>query len=400
MLRSEPTSSTGFTPAPPGERTTWDEINPPAPEPKSELANYRLLSPNAAVRVSPLCLGGTIFGDQWTGWLGSAMGFEESCKLLDTYHEAGGNFIDLASNYQDGQSEMIVGEWMEKRGIRDEIVIATKYSTFSLNNKENSFSGVPINYAGNSRKNLRLTVEASLKKLRTDYIDLLYVHWWDYSASIPEVMLSLNDLVKSGKVLYLGISDTPAWIVAQANEFARQNALTPFAIYQGNWNVGKRDMERDIIPMCRANGMSVAAWGVLGQGKFKSPDELKDQAYWRDGVPPTEAELAVSHVLQEVADELGEGIRPANVAMAWARHVVADIFPIVGISKPEYLQSNIEALKIVLTGTQIQKLNNATPFAWGFPFDLFGRDPHYLPGGKPESYGMKSAGHVKFTKMP
>ncbi|TYJ54957.1 hypothetical protein B9479_004369 [Cryptococcus floricola] len=318
MVRSEPTSSTEFTPAPPGERT-------------------------------------------------------------------------------NGQSEMIVGEWMEKRGIRDEIVIATKYSTFSLNNKENSFSGVPINYAGNSRKNLRLTVEASLKKLRTDYIDLLYVHWWDYSASIPEVMLSLNDLVKSGKVLYLGISDTPAWIVAQANEYARQNALTPFVIYQGNWNVAKRDMERDIIPMCRANGMSVAAWGVLGQGKFKSPDEVKDQAYWRDGVPPTEAELAVSQVLQEVADELGEGIRPANVAMAWARHVVADIFPIVGISKPEYLQSNIEA---ILTETQIQKLNNATPFAWGFPFDLFGRDPHYLPGGKPESYGMKSAGHVKFTKMP
>ncbi|ODO07518.1 hypothetical protein L198_01097 [Cryptococcus wingfieldii CBS 7118] len=219
-------------------------------------------------------------------------------------------------------------------------------------------------------------VEASLKKLRTHYIDLLYVYWWDYSASIPEVMLSLKDLVKSGKVLYLGISDTPAWIVAQANEYARQNALTPFAIYQGNWNVGKRDMERDIIPMCRANGMSVAAWGFLGQGKFKSPDELKDQTYWRDGVPPTEAELAVSQVLQEAADELGEGIRPANDML----------------NTPDKWQGadGLDALKIVLTETQIQKLNNATPSAWGFPFDLFGRDPHYLPGGKPESYGMKS----------
>ncbi|WVQ77130.1 hypothetical protein IAR50_006813 [Cryptococcus sp. DSM 104548] len=225
MPRTLLNASVEYTPLHEGQPQSMFDIFQPAPAPKTELASYRLLSPSAATRVSPLCLGAMSLGDQWTGFMGSGMSFDRASKLLDTFYEAGGNFIDTANNYQDEQSEMIIGEWMEKRGIRDEIVLATKYTSYGLDRKEGKFQGIGVNYCGNHKKNLRLTVESSLKKLRTDYINLLYVHWWDYSTSIPELMQSLNDIVKSGKVLYLGISDTPAWIVSQANEYARQNGL-------------------------------------------------------------------------------------------------------------------------------------------------------------------------------
>ncbi|ODO05817.1 hypothetical protein I350_04878 [Cryptococcus amylolentus CBS 6273] len=368
------------------------DIFRPAGEIKTELARYRLLSPSAAIRVSPLCLGAMSLGDQWTGFMGARTDFDQATKLLDTFYEAGGNFIDTANNYQNEQSEMIIGEWMEKRGIRDEIVLATKYSTLGLDRNEGKFEGIAANYCGNHKKNLRLTVESSLKKLRTDYIDLLYVHWWDYSTSIPELMQSLNDVVKSGKVLYLGISDTPG-------------NLDRLSGQRGLWNVGTRDLERDIIPMCRANGMGLAPWGTLGQGKFKSPEELQKQSSWRGGAPPSDKDIKVSKALQEVADEVGGGIRPANVALAWARQSFADCFPVIGGTNPEHFKPHacllcIQALKIHLTTEQIGKLAQASDFDPGFPYIYFGTDPHYLPEGKPNSFLLNHAAHLEFTRLP
>lgn len=184
--------------------------------------------------------------------------------MLDFFWENGGNFIDTANNYQGEESETWIGEWMKARGNRDEMVLATKfttgYRTVGADEK------IKVNFQGNHAKSLRVSVNASLKKLQTDYIDLLYVHWWDFTTSIPELMNSLHNLVTTGKVLYLGISDTPAWVVVKCNDYARFHGLTQFAVYQGHWSAAFRDFERDIIPMVEAEGMALAPWGAIGRG--------------------------------------------------------------------------------------------------------------------------------------
>lgn len=227
-----------------------------APEPPTALGRLRILSPNAAVRVSPLQLGAMSIGDAWTDFMGS-MDKEASFKLLDAFVAAGGNFIDTANSYQNEQSEQWLGEWMAARGNRDSLVLATKYTSdyqsYTLGKGPQA-----ANHTGNSRRTLRNSVRDSLAKLGTDYIDILYLHWWDYTTSIKEVMDSLHMLVEQGKVLYLGISDTPAWVVAAANTYAVEQGKTPFSIYQGRWNIMLRDMERDIIPMARHFGMALA----------------------------------------------------------------------------------------------------------------------------------------------
>ena len=231
----------------------------PAPEPPSELGRYRVLSSTAGVRVSPLQLGAMSIGDAWTEIMGS-MSKEQSFKLLDAYFEKGGNFIDTANNYQDEQSEKWIGEWMQKRGNRDQIVLATKFTTpyrsYELG------PGHTVNYSGNHKRSLHMSVRDSLKKLQTDWIDILYLHWWDWTTSVEEVMDSLHLLVEQGKVLYLGISDTPAYIVSACNTYAKAAHKTPFSIYQGRWNIIVRDMEREVIPMCRHFGMAIAPWGT------------------------------------------------------------------------------------------------------------------------------------------
>ena len=160
---------------------------------------------------------------------------------------------------QDETSEEFIGEWMEQRGIRDQIVLATKYTSDYRRGKDGQHSC----FVGNNFKSMHNSVNASLKKLRTDYIDILYVHWWDYTCSVEEVMDGLHTLVLQGKVLYLGVSDTPAWIVAKANNYARMSGKTPFVIYQGAWSILQRDFERDIIPMARAEGTHLSYLPLL-----------------------------------------------------------------------------------------------------------------------------------------
>jgi len=244
-----------------------------APPPKSLLGYHRLLSPPAGIRVSPLCLGAMNFGDAWEGMLGKC-NKKQSFAMLDYFFENGGNFIDTANNYQGEESETWLGEWMTERGVRDEIVLATKFTAYYHGAENAAKITHRTNYQGNHSKSLKLSLEASLKKLQTDYVDVLYIHWWDFTTSIPEIMGMLHNVVTSGKVLYLGFSDTPAWIVSKANQYARDHGLTQFVVYQGLWNASVRDFERDILPMCEAEGMAIAPVSICAA--FYRPLALAD----------------------------------------------------------------------------------------------------------------------------
>ncbi|KAK3700639.1 hypothetical protein LTR37_015828 [Vermiconidia calcicola] len=241
-----------------------------APKPPSLLGYHRILSPTAGVRVSPLCLGAMNFGENWKAALGECTK-DTAFEMLDFFWENGGNFIDTANNYQGEESEIWIGDWMQQRKNRDEMVLATKfttgYRTVGADEK------IKSNFQGNHSKSLKLSVNASLKKLQTDYIDLLYVHWWDFTTSIPELMNSLHQMVANGKVLYLGISDTPAWLVVKCNDCARFHGLSQFSVYQGHWSCAFRDFERDILPMVESEGMGLAPWGAIGRGWLKSREE-------------------------------------------------------------------------------------------------------------------------------
>ncbi|KAK8014156.1 aryl-alcohol dehydrogenase Aad14 [Apiospora arundinis] len=351
-----------------------------APEPPTALGRLRILSPNAAVRVSPLQLGAMSIGDAWTDFMGS-MDKEASFKLLDAFVAAGGNFIDTANSYQNEQSEQWLGEWMAARGNRDSLVLATKYTSdyqsYTLGKGPQA-----ANHTGNSRRTLRNSVRDSLAKLGTDYIDILYLHWWDYTTSIKEVMDSLHMLVEQGKVLYLGISDTPAWVVAAANTYAVEQGKTPFSIYQGRWNIMLRDMERDIIPMARHFGMALAPWDVLGGGKFQTKAELERRKNAGEGLrslynegKQSDDEARMSEALAKVAAEHGTESVTA-IALAYVRSKADHVFPLIGGRKVEHLQQNIAALSIELTAEQIAFLEGVKPFEPGFPHDFLGPDPN------------------------
>ncbi|KAJ6568994.1 arylalcohol dehydrogenase [Mycena capillaripes] len=368
----------------------------PPPPPSTKLGVYRTLSPLAGIHVSPLQLGAMSIGDKW-GPLGMGeMDEESSFKLLDAYFDNGGNFIDTANTYQDESSESFIGEWAEKRNIRDQLVIATKYtSNFKA---RNSAIAQKVNYVGNNIKSLHISVDASLQKLRTTYIDILYVHWWDWDTSIEEVMNGLHNLVVQGKVLYLGISDAPAWVVSQANQYARDHGKTPFVIYQGLWNVLDRSFEREIIPMARANGLALAPWNVLAAGKFRTDaEEEKRLASGEKGrtvfTPEwrrNDHEKEMSHALEKVAAEVGTKSLTA-VAIAYVLAKVPHCFPIIGGRKIEHLMSNIEALDISLSKEQIAFLERAVPFEPGFPVSMIG-------DGTGPSRLMGNAAH--FARLP
>jgi aryl-alcohol dehydrogenase-like predicted oxidoreductase len=327
--------------------------------------------------VSPLVLGGMSFGTAWASLMGS-VDEAQTTKLLDTYADAGGNFIDTANNYQDEQSERFIGNWMAERGNRDIMFVATKFTTNYR--KWDLGGGKAVNYSGNHRKSIHLSVQDSLRKLQTSYIDLLYIHWWDWTTSITELMDALHILVVQGKVLYLGASDTPAWVVASANTYALSHGKTPFSVYQGRWNVMSREFERDIIPMARHFGMALCPWDVLGGGKLQTKKDIETRSQGGEGlrvmrgVEQTEIERAASEALEKVAAEHGtESIQ--QIALAYVMHKARNVFPLVGGRKVEHLQDNIRSLSIRLTDEQIARLDNIKPFEIGFPLDVIGDDP-------------------------
>lgn len=240
-------------------------------------------------------------------------------------------------------------------------MLATKYtSAFQKSQSHRQQS----NFGGNGAKSLRLSIEASLEKLQTAYIDLLYVHYWDMTASIPEIMHSLNYLVSSGKVLYLGISDTPAWVVVKCNDYARQHGLRPFSVYQGRWSAADRDFERDIIPMCKAEGMGIAPWGVLGRGLFRPKNSVKEGGRNMPSLD-TGREGQVSEVLERVAQR--KGVKITAVALAYVLHKTAHVFPLCGGRTVEHLRGNVEALSLALTPEDIEEIETGYDFDVGFP---------------------------------
>ncbi|KAJ7196969.1 Aldo/keto reductase [Mycena pura] len=356
------------------------------PTPATKLGHYRALSPNAGVHVSPIQLGAMSIGDKWADMGMGAMDKESSfnLKLLDAYFDNGGNFIDTANSYQDESSEAFIGEWMEKRGIRDQLVIATKYSG-NFKARRSGFVN-KANYAGNNLKSLHMSVEASLKKLRTDYIDILYLHWWDWDTGVEEIMNGLHNLVVQGKVLYL------------ANQYARDHGKSPFVIYQGKWSLLERSFEREIIPMARAHGLALAPWDVLGSGKLRTDAEEearrasgeKGRVLFRPDWERSEDEVKMSRALEKVAGEVGTKSIQA-VAIAYVMQKVPYCFPIIGGRKVEHLLANVEALDITLSKEHIAFLESVIPFSPGFPSTMIG------DGSKPAAL-MATAG--KFVKQP
>lgn len=314
---------------------------------------YRPLG-TSGLRVSDFFLGAMTFGEQD----GKGVAVSECRTMVDHYAEAGGNVIDTAVNYRGGQSEEIVGELVD--GARDRWVLATKYTV--------SRDGADPNAAGNHRKNLRLSLETSLRRLRTDYIDLYWVHMWDRLTPIEETMRALDDAVQAGKILYIGISDAPAWVVSQANTLADWRGWAPFVGLQVQYNLLQRDVEHELVPMAEAYRMSIAAWGPLASGvlsgKFNRPDApttaTRVQA---DSIG--ERDRAVSQVVVDVAGELG--LSPSQVAIAWTTGRSRAVHPIIGASRVEQLDDNLGAAGLVLPPEAAARLEAATGFRLQFP---------------------------------
>jgi len=281
---------------------------------------------------------------------------------------------------------------MESKGNRTEMVLATKWTTGYRVGQ----TGVLVNSAGNSIKNMHDCVAASLKKLRTDYIDLLYVHWWDYTMTVEELMQGLDVLVKQGKVLYLGISDAPAWVVSKANQYARDHGMRQFCVYQGRWSAASRDFERDIIPMCRSEGMGLAPWGALGGGNFKTKAQIeamekegdKGRISWRS----TKADIAVTEIFDKIAKARGLSI--TGIALAYVMQKTAYVIPIVGGRKISHLKDNIAAIGIKLSPEEMKEIESATAdFDLGFPHNMLGNE-----AGSPK--GNTGLSSVAWTDFP
>ncbi|MEH1888585.1 MAG: aldo/keto reductase [Nostoc sp.] len=283
-----------------------------------------------------------------------------------------GNFIDTANGYTDGSSEKIVGELIAKE--RERFVVATKYSfPLQMNNK----TGDP-NASGNHRKNLIQSLEASLKRLNTDYIDLFWLHAWDFTTPIEEVLRSLDDVVRQGKVLYIGISDTPAWIISQANTIAQYQGWTQFVALQIEYSLIQRTPERDLIPMAKAFDLAVTPWSPLGggvlTGKYNKPSqEGGEQGRVASlGGEVSEKNLAIAQVVSEVAEKIGH--TPSQVALAWLRAQSGVIIPIIGARKLTQFQDNLASLDVSLSPEHLQRLDEVSQIELGFPHDFLQND--------------------------
>jgi aryl-alcohol dehydrogenase-like predicted oxidoreductase len=327
---------------------------------------YRLLG-KSGLRVSEAALGTMTFGDEW-GW-GSPKA--EAQKVYETYREAGGNFIDTANFYTGGTSEKFVGEFI--KGHRESAVVATKYS--------NAAPGNDPNAAGNHRKSMVQSLEASLKRLQTDYIDLYWVHIWDGITPMEEVMRGLDDMVRQGKVLYVGISDAPAWWIAQANTLAELRGWTQFTGLQIEYNLTERTVERELIPMAKALNLGILAWSPLAGGVLSGKYHGKGKA---DGGRMTNTEVKaffpereeraapIISAVKSVSEQTGRSM--AQVALAWLRHRTAPVIPIIGARKASQLQDNLASLDLDLSAEQLKSLDGASRIELGFPQGLYEKE--------------------------
>jgi aryl-alcohol dehydrogenase-like predicted oxidoreductase len=326
---------------------------------------YRLLG-NSGLRVSEAALGTMTFGDEW-GW-GSAK--DEARQVYDAYREAGGNFIDTANFYTNGTSESFLGEFMKDH--RRSMVLATKYS--------NAAPGTDPNAAGNHRKSMVQAVEASLKRLQTDFIDLYWVHIWDQITPVEEVMRALDDLVRQGKALYVGISDTPAWWIAKANTLAQLRGWSPFVGLQIEYSLIERTVERELIPMAKALNLGLTAWSPLASGiltgKYHghgSSDQGRMNSDMMKGFMPEQQRASrVVSAVKAVSDQTGRGM--AQVALAWLRYRPVPVIPIIGARKLSQLQDNLASFDLSLSTEQVKTLDEASQIDLGFPYELYAKE--------------------------
>ncbi len=324
------------------------------------MLRYRLLG-KTGLRVSEICLGTMSFGDSW----GFGASESDSHRVLDAYAEAGGNFLDTANKYHGGQTEEIVGRWLAGR--RDRTVLATKYTL--------SMDPTDPNASGNHRKNLVRSVEASLGRLGTDYIDLLWVHAWDDYTHYAETLRALDDLVRSGKILYVGVSDAPAWVVSASNVLAELRGLTPFVGLQIEYSLLQRAPERDLLPMANHFELSVLAWGPLGAGVLTGKytragvqnDSLRKQGNEQRG-RTSELSLTIARAVDAVADELG--CTSTQAALAWVRAQGYGFIPIVGARKVEQVVDSLGAAEVRLSAEQLARLDEVSRIELGFPHDF------------------------------
>lgn len=307
----------------------------------------------SGLRVSEVFLGAMTFGTEW-GWGASV---EECRKLLQAYAEEGGNVIDTASAYTNGSSERIVGELIASD--RDRFVVATKYT---LTN-----DGTDPNASGNHRKSLRRSLDQSLERLGTDHIDLLWVHIWDPDTPVEETMHALDDAVTAGKVLYVGISDAPAWVVAHANTLADWRGWNPFIGIQVPYSLVQREAERELLPMADTLGLSVATWsplaGGLLSGKVTRADSSASGRVNPESVSEHDRRIATE--VDAVADDLG--VTSSQVALAWVLTRRPLVHPIVGVRRMDQLTDNLGALRLSLPEDVIHRLDEVSHIDLGFP---------------------------------
>jgi aryl-alcohol dehydrogenase-like predicted oxidoreductase len=328
---------------------------------------YKLLG-KSGLRVSELCLGTMTFGEDW-GWGASK---EESRKMFEAFAEAGGNFIDTSVNYTNGTSETFLGEFIHSE--RDHFVIATKYTLTRSDQTD-------PNQGGNHRKNMRRSVQRSLKHLQSEYIDLLYLHAWDFFTPVEEVLRGLDDLVRQGLVNYIAISDTPAWIVAEANARAELRGWSRFVGLQAPYSLRNRSIERAELPMAKHWDMAVMPFGLVGGGVLTGKYLVKDDTprrYEIDELP--EATVALIKVVQAVAEETGR--TASQVAINWVRQQQerAQIIPILGVRTLAQLKDNLACLEWQLTREQLQRLAEASKISLDFPLG-------WLEGAREYIYG-------------
>ncbi|MFG6193904.1 aldo/keto reductase [Nonomuraea sp. JJY05] len=333
------------------------------------LDTYRLLG-RSGLRVSPLALGTMTFGTDW-GW-GSDK--DESRRIFDTYVERGGNFIDTASQYTEGTAETLIGEFASGR--REELVLATKYTMARRAGDPNS--------GGNHRKSMVQSVEASLRRLNTDFIDLLYLHAWDFTTPVEEILRAMDDLVRAGKVLYVGISDAPAWQVSRMQAIADLRGWAPLIALQIEYSLVERTVERDLIPMAREMGLGVIPWSPLAggvlTGKYSRDDLAEeisaDPSGTRKNVAAangslTERALDIADVVKQVAGELV--VKPSQVALAWTTLNPGVTAPIVGARTLGQLEDNLGALDVRFSDSQLAALEEASRVDLGFPHEFLAR---------------------------
>jgi aryl-alcohol dehydrogenase-like predicted oxidoreductase len=318
---------------------------------------YKLLG-GSGLRVSELALGTMTFGETW-GW-GAPK--DECRKIFSAFAEAGGNFVDTANNYTDGTSEEYVGDLVASD--REHFVVATKYTLSTRRDDPNA--------GGNHRKNMVQALETSLRRLRTDYVDLLWLHMWDGLTPVEEVLRAFDDLVRDGKVLYVGFSDTPAWVVSRAHAIATLRGWTPPVAVQLPLSLADRGAQRDLLPMARELDLAVCAWGVLEGGTLTGKYFSEDGGTRRYSGGPGEAEQALARELIAVAEEAG--CTPAQAALNWVRAQSDGVIPIVGARTEAQARDNLACLEHQLTPEQLDRLTQAAPIDLGFPHDFLASD--------------------------